>query len=183
MVVTEAVEEWLADLSTSMVKTLSAMLVKCLSEKDYETFPSQILSLADQVHFSKKAEVAITRGALPALHDELRQQLQEYTSFDVEGMRVMQLKVQSLVLDLIHSIDIVEQLQAEFCGSVGQWAWQRQLRYYDQGHAGEVNVQMDNGIFSYSYEYQGNAPRLVYTPLTDKCYLTLTQAYASWIRR
>ena len=69
----------------------------------------------------------------------------------------------------------MEQLQAEFCGSVGQWAWQRQLRYYDQGHAGEVNVQMDNGIFSYSYEYQGNAPRLVYTPLTDKCYLTLTQ--------
>ena len=65
VVVTEAVEEWLADLSTSMVKTLSAMLVKCLSEKDYETFPSQILSLADQVHFSKKAEVAITRGALP----------------------------------------------------------------------------------------------------------------------
>ena len=127
------------------------------------------------VHFSKKAEVAIRLGALPALHDELRQQLQEYTSFDVEGMRVMQLKVQSLVLDLIHSIDIVEQLQAEFCGSVGQWAWQRQLRYYDQGHAGEVNVQMDNGIFSYSYEYQGNAPRLVYTPLTDKCYLTLTQ--------
>ena len=85
---------------------------------------------------------------------------------------MMQLKVQSLVLDLIHSIDVVEQLQAEFCGSVGQWAWQRQLRYYEQGRGGEVNVQMDNGLFSYSYEYQGNAPRLVYTPLTDKCYLT-----------
>ena len=173
--VTEAVESWLADLSSSMVRTLSGMLVQCLSEKDYEAFPSQILSLADQVHFSKKAEAAITRGTLPALRDELRNQLQEYTSFDIEGMRVMQLKVQSLVLDLIHSIDVVEQLQAEFCGSVGQWAWQRQLRYYEQGRGGEVNVQMDNGLFSYSYEYQGNAPRLVYTPLTDKCYLTLTQ--------
>ena len=57
-------------------------------------------------------------------------------------MRVMQLKVQSLVLDLIHSIDVVEQLQKDHCSSVGQWVWQRQLRYFDQGRNGEVNVCM-----------------------------------------
>ena len=147
VVVTEAVEEWLADLSTSMVKTLSAMLVKCLSEKDYETFPSQILSLADQVHFSKTAEVAITRGALPSLPQRFARPAPAVHVFDVEGMRVMQLKIQSFVLDLIHSIDIVEQLLEETCSDVGQWAWQRQLRYYDQGHAGEVNVRWITASF------------------------------------
>lgn len=59
--------------------------------------------------------------------------LRTLTQSDYTGQHLLQLKKQSLVLDYIHYLDMVDTLISENTSSVGEWAWTRQLRYYQHG--------------------------------------------------
>lgn len=60
--------------------------------------------------------------------------------------------------------------------SPGDFEWTKQQRYYWDPDFDTCHVKMSTSTFNYGYEYLGCSARLVITPLTDRCYLTLTGA-------
>ena len=78
----------------------------------------------------------------------------------------------------VHSRDVVESLISKRVDNTLDFAWQSQLKFYWLQEKGEreVAVKICDFRTSYSFEYVGNVARLVITPLTDRCYVTLTTA-------
>ena len=64
--------------------------------------------------------------------------------------------------------DVLANLAEQNVSKVDHFDWLAQLRYYWQG--GNVIVAQITTEITYGYEYLGNTPRLVITPLTDRCY-------------
>ncbi|XP_022103094.1 cytoplasmic dynein 2 heavy chain 1-like isoform X1 [Acanthaster planci] len=187
--ITADVEVWLGELAREMKETLQQLLVECLRAQkgghgqgvDPNKFPSQILCLANEIQFTEQCESAMKENSLQEYLIELEAQLEGYTSVDIQGngendqaMHVLELKLKALILDNIHFIDVVQQLMKDNILSMEEWMWQKQLRFY-QADKGKAIMRMVDAEFQYTFEYQGNAAKLVHTPLTDKCYLTLTQ--------
>ncbi|XP_026333697.1 dynein heavy chain 1, axonemal-like [Hyposmocoma kahamanoa] len=109
----------------------------------------------------------------------------------------------ALIVIEVHARDVTSMLVEEGVKSITDFQWTCQLRYYEvikapypleEGESAEIyqdeerldtsayyrqfslnscDVRALNSCFMYQNEYLGNSGRLVITPLTDRCYLTL----------
>lgn len=172
--ISERVEDWLEQLAGEMKTTLASLAIRCLdADLDIEKYPSQILCISEMIKFTARVEKAFQNNSLSDVSETLRQLLAQYTSYDLSTQPLLNVKVKALVLDLVHNMEVVRQLQQSKVRSKDDWMWRKQLRYEMVGK--RVMIRMSDAQFAYTYEYQGNAPKLVHTALTDRCYLTLTQ--------
>lgn len=136
----EEVEIWLNRLVTETRNTLQSMLRDCVQERqrdaaDLSRFPTQILCLAEAIVFTERCEKAISSGGLSKLKSDYQNQLASYTSAPLlqssgsDEQGVIVLKLQALIMDIIHYIDVIQQVNDARCRSPTDWAWQKQLRY------------------------------------------------------
>ena len=86
----------------------------------------------------------------------------------------------ALVTTDVHARDIVEELKNDNVKSAFDFKWAKQLRYYyNEENAIEgknVFIKQVSATLNYGYEYMGATSRLVITPLTDRCWITISNA-------
>eukprot|EP00947_MAST-08B_sp_MAST-8B-sp1_P000067 g67.t1 len=85
-------------------------------------------------------------------------------------------KINVLLIIDVHAKNIIDMFVRDSINDKREFEWESQLRFYWDRKADDALIQQCTGSFNYGYEYLGRAGCLVITPLTDRCYMTLTQA-------
>uniref|UniRef100_A0A6I8PQA7 Dynein axonemal heavy chain 1 n=1 Tax=Ornithorhynchus anatinus TaxID=9258 RepID=A0A6I8PQA7_ORNAN len=173
-----SVEEWLLKVEHSMKSSIRDFIKRSI--KAYPQYPrtTWVLSWPGQV---------IIAGCQTFWTQEVSEALQHLTKLlslpqlnDLVALvrgklsKIQRTVLSALIVIEVHAKDVAAKLIEENVISENDFEWISQLRYYWKDS--DLYIQAVNAEFMYGYEYLGNSGRLVITPLTDRCYLTLTGA-------
>eukprot|EP00966_Prymnesium_polylepis_P003467 79704-Prymnesium_polylepis.1 len=156
-------------------------------EKWIEMFGSQHCLQAGQVWWTSEVYTCFDRleqgneNAMKEYYQQCVQALVLYAAMVLGEMtKEMRIKVKTLITIDVHGRDIVERMVKQRCESSADFLWASQLKFrWPEPGAEEpqdLYINICDAQFASRHEYVGNPGRLVITALTDRCYITLTQA-------
>ncbi|XP_032694671.1 dynein heavy chain 14, axonemal [Lontra canadensis] len=187
--VRSAVEQWLVNVEKSMFDVLKKFLSQGVEDWNCQTFstwvvshPGQVVLTVSQIMFYndciKCFASSRSRPELEKVHSSMFRHLEEIAELvmlDTSNPRT-QAVLGALLTLCVHHRDIVRDLLLKGIFSVGDFEWTRHLHYKWNDRQKLCYVSQGDASFTYGYEYLGCTPRLVITPLTNRCWLTLTGA-------
>ncbi|VDK75302.1 unnamed protein product, partial [Dibothriocephalus latus] len=151
-------------------------------------YQGMIIQAASQIWSTWEVEDVFKQmssgGKLAMKHygQQLHQQLNEVVA-RVRGELTKndRTKLTTMLIIDVHLRDIVDGFIRDSIMEATDFEWESQLRFYWVHSLDDLKVYQCNGLFDYGYEYMGLSGRLVITPLTDRIYLTLTQALSMYM--
>ena len=175
------VENWLTDVERVMMASVKDFLkVAIAAYPDMQRtdwvlkWPGQVVIAGCQTYWAQEVEEAITAGQMVEYCDRVCEMLADLVAL-VRGKlsNLERMILSALIVIEVHARDVTLGLRDDKIKSINEFEWISQLRYY---WTDGTFIRAVNAEFEYGYEYLGNSGRLVITPLTDRCYLTLTGA-------
>ena len=188
------VEAYLNRLTESMRQSLKVILSNAVEKAvnwDIDTprhewlfnYPAQLCITGTQIYWTDETQLALEEYE-GGQEDAVKRYLQVCNSRLSALIQLVlgelsgadRTKIISLITMDVHSRDVVDRLIAQKTEGPNAFAWQQQLRFEWEQPTQDVNVKICDFACKYFYEWVGNTGRLVITPLTDRCYITLTMA-------
>ncbi|XP_021171969.2 dynein heavy chain 12, axonemal [Fundulus heteroclitus] len=180
-----AVEKWLIQVEDVMIRSVRDVIARSrlayaeTPRKQWVTeWPGQVVICTSQIFWTLEVHEAIRAGTdgIKNYYQQLKDQLNDIIKL-VRGKLAKQTRITlgALVTIDVHARDVVMELIEKGVSHETDFQWLAQLRYYWSND--NVRVRIINCDVKYAYEYLGNSPRLVITPLTDRCYRTLIGAF------
>ncbi|XP_053190892.1 dynein axonemal heavy chain 3 [Scomber japonicus] len=176
------VEKWLLQVENMMLRSVQHVIHKGVIQyaevprKEWVLqWPGQVVICASSIFWTTEVSEAIQTNSLPAYVDKCNAQISDIVEL-VRGKLPggARMTLGALTVIDVHARDVVFKLAEDHISSLNDFAWISQLRYFWEGE--DVMLRMITTCLKYGYEYLGNSPRLVITPLTDRCYRTLMGA-------
>ncbi|XP_055375876.1 dynein axonemal heavy chain 2 [Condylostylus longicornis] len=186
-------EDWLNVVEQRMIQTLKVNLKSVKEslrnntkdrEKWLKLWPGQLCLTCAQIQWTTNCTRSLilcktldSKKPLKKLKKKQNQILVKLCESSRKDLpKLLRLKVNTLITIEIHSRDVIERMYKANCRDVSNFEWFSQLRFYYDRNSDLCVIHQTNTEHTYGYEYTGNSGRLVITPLTDRCYITLTTA-------
>ncbi|EOO03106.1 putative dynein heavy chain protein [Phaeoacremonium minimum UCRPA7] len=198
LIKTPRINDWLALLENGMKATLAELLAEAVEQytpifsnekidqnalnEFMAAYPSQIVVLATQVVWTTAVDQSLVDGGktLQSLFDREVQVLRLLADTVLGDLEVLLRKTcEQLITECVHQRDVIERLVKLNATTPTHYMWLLQMRYVytpEGDFLQRLHIKMANAKLNYGFEYLGVPDRLVRTPLTDRCFLTLTQA-------
>jgi dynein heavy chain 1 len=199
------INDWLTLVEKEIRYTLATLLNQSVQEslvfrsganfesKTYlqwvDRYQAQIVVLSAQISWSESIELALKaiesgKEGINALQNVLKNVEQTLNILADTVLHdqpiIRRRKLEHLIIEHVHQRDVTRNLISKNVNSTKSFDWLSQMRFYFDPKVSNVlqqlSIQMANARFNYGFEYLGVQDKLVQTPLTDRCYLTMTQA-------